>query len=113
MRSRRQTLSQGPFPRKPRSYLSRRKHSVAPHSRGSRRPSLVSEDGLSLHPRVRRFGPDVSLRSRALRDALNGIHRARTCSSSWRCSGSPRCLADPRLLSPTPPMSKEVRMNTS
>jgi hypothetical protein len=48
VRSRRQTLSQGPVPRKPRSYLSRRKHSVAPHRRGSRRPSLVSEDGRSL-----------------------------------------------------------------
>lgn len=67
MRSRRQTLSQGPVPRKPRSYLSRRKHSVAPRPRGSRRPSLPSEDGRSQSARVQRLGRDASLRLHCLR----------------------------------------------
>lgn len=43
MRSRRQTLRGGPVPRKPRSYLSRRKHSVALANLRSRRPSQISE----------------------------------------------------------------------
>ncbi len=57
MRSRRQTLSQGPVARKPRSYLSRRKHSVAPHSHGSRRASLASEGRCLGSPCARRTGP--------------------------------------------------------
>lgn len=48
MISGRQTHSQGPVPQQQRSYLSRRKRSVIPRPRGSRRPSLASEDGRSL-----------------------------------------------------------------
>ena len=126
MRSRRQTLAQGPVPRKPRSYLSRRKHSVAPPSRGSRRPSLVSEDGLSLCPCARQLGADGSLRSPApprrternpsRQDVRQQQLALLRFSSLFGRSSPERISADDvtsRLLSQTPPIRKEVRMNTS
>lgn len=126
MRSRRQTLSQGPVPRKPRSYLSRRKHSVAPHRRGSRQPSLVSEDRRSLCPRARRFCRDGCLRvhcllpradrnpsSKEVRHLTLALLRLTSLPSG---SLLEHISADAVTLSPPPPAPatrKEVRMDTS
>lgn len=126
MKSRRQTLSQGPVPRKPRSCLSRRKHSVTPHRRGSKRPSLVSEDGRSLG------APRPAIRSKQIAPLAYLQQRAARRSSSEYMRGQKLALLRFTLLlgrpslerisagivtfhpiSPTSQMRKEDSMNTS
>ncbi len=128
MRSRRQTLSQGPVPRKPRSYLSRRKHSVAPHSRGSSRLHLSARIGACNAPApgdsVATDCPDRHSRMQPATRCTESIERRRTPAELALLSftsrrGGPsleQISADDvtsRPLPPTPPMRKEVGMNTS
>jgi hypothetical protein len=75
VKPRRQTLSQGPVPRKPRNFPSRGKHRIATSSNWSRRPSPIGE--VSAHQACR-LNPPSHL-------AMGRVEELATCTHAlWR-----------------------------